>query len=201
MAICPNCHGTVSISAKSCALCGAIFAANGWKPIPDRTDTPDSHVPSEAADGETSHAFAHYVQLSTEDLKGLLGTNVLMEDHRQFVLDVLQRRGIATEYSGGFFTKLSRGNYGLAETYWLYGVLVGVIVNIVFSILKSPGIIALAFLGYIAYEIPVIMGIWRSATKYTGPRIWAVLAKAVCVLSALMLAAGLFAIVGLLKNA
>lgn len=108
---------------------------------------------------------------------------------------------VSAESSDGFFSKLSRGDYGLAKTYWLYGVLVGVVVNIVFSIVKSPGIIAIAMLAYIAYGVPVIMGIWRAATKYTGPKIWAVLAKIACVLGAFMLAVGLLAIVGLMKNA
>ncbi|MCX8146793.1 MAG: zinc ribbon domain-containing protein, partial [Azovibrio sp.] len=99
---------------------------------------------------------------------------------------------VSAESSDGFFAKLSRGDFGLARTYWLYGVLVGVIVNIVvdivFSIIKSPGFLAIALLAYTAYEVPVIMGIWRAATKYTGPKIWAVLAKIACVLGALMLA-------------
>lgn len=108
---------------------------------------------------------------------------------------------IGAESSDGFFGKLARGDYGLAKTYWLFGVLVGVIVTILCSIIKSPGMIAIAFLAYTAYEIPVIMGIWRSATKYTGTKAWAVLAKVACVLGPLMLVAGLFAIVGLMKNA
>ena len=107
---------------------------------------------------------------------------------------------VVVESSDGFFSKLSRGYYGLAKTYWLYGVLVGVIVNILFVIIKSPGMIAIAFLAYTAYEIPLIMGIWRSATNYTGTKAWAILAKVACVLGALMLVAGLFTIVGLLKN-
>jgi zinc-ribbon domain len=40
----------------------------------------------------------------------------------------------------GFFTKLLHGDYGLAKTYWLYGMLIGSIIFIVLSIFKSPKI-------------------------------------------------------------
>lgn len=113
-----------------------------------------------------------------------------------------QARYVATKSSDGFFNKLSRGDYGLAKTYWLYGIGVGFPVSIVFSIIKSPGMIAIALLAYAAYEIPVLIGIWHSSTKYTGPKVWAVLAKVACVLGALMLLlGGLFAIFGLMNSA
>lgn len=101
----------------------------------------------------------------------------------------------------GFFGKLANGDFGLAKTYWIYGVLVGVVVNMFFSLLESRGVITIALLAYIVYAIPVIMGTWRAATKYAGPKIWAVLANIACVLGALQLALGLLAIVGLMENA
>jgi hypothetical protein len=105
-------------------------------------------------------------------------------------------------FSDGFsFSKLARGEYGLAKTYWLYGVLVGFVVNIVFSVVQSPGIIAIGLVVYTAYGVPVIMGIWRAAAKYTGPKIWAILAKIACVLDAFMLlTADLLAIVVLMQS-
>ncbi len=101
----------------------------------------------------------------------------------------------------GFFGKLANGDFGLAKTYWLYGVLVGFIVNIAMKPITSIGLLVIVMLAYTAYEIPVIMGTWRAANKYQGSKIWAVLAKIAVVLGAIMLVVGLIAIVGLLGQA
>lgn len=37
----------------------------------------------------------------------------------------------------GFFSKLSAGDFGLAKTYWLYGVVVGIVINLVIQIVPS----------------------------------------------------------------
>jgi hypothetical protein len=101
----------------------------------------------------------------------------------------------------GFFGKLSNGDYGLAKTYWLYGVLVGFVVNIEMKPITSIGLLVIVMLAYTAYEIPVVMGTWRAANKYEGSKVWAVLAKIAVVLGAIMLVVGLIAIVGLLGQA
>lgn len=101
----------------------------------------------------------------------------------------------------GFFGKLSNGDFGLAKTYWLYGVLVGFIVNIAMKPITSIGLLVFVMLAYTAYEIPVIMGTWRAANKYEGSKIWVVLAKIAVVLGAIMLVIGLISIVGLLGQA
>lgn len=101
----------------------------------------------------------------------------------------------------GFFGKLANGDFGLAKTYWIYGVLAGIVVNIVLSVVTSIGALVFLMLAYIAYEIPVLMGTWRAANKYPGLKIWAILAQVAVVLGAIMLAVGLFAIIGLLVQA
>lgn len=101
----------------------------------------------------------------------------------------------------GFFGKLANGDFGLAKTYWLYGVLVGIVVNIISNAVTSVGGVVILILAYTAYEIPVIMGTWRAANKYQGSKIWAVLAKIAVVLGAIMLAVGLLAVIGLLGQA
>lgn len=144
------------------------------------------------SDGDEAKSKALYIKLRVQ------------QENADNAVTAIQREKqagyFAAESSYGFFSKLSRGDYGLAKTYWLYGVAVGIVVNIVFSIIKSPGIIAIALLAYAVYEIPVIMGIWRSATKYTGPNVWAVLAKVASVFGALMMLGGLLTTVGLMKN-
>jgi hypothetical protein len=101
----------------------------------------------------------------------------------------------------GFFGKLSNGDFGLAKTYWLYGVLAGFIVNIAMKPITSIGLLVCVMLAYTAYAIPVIMGTWRAANKYKGSKIWEILAKIAVVLGAISLIIGLISIVGLLGQA
>lgn len=79
--------------------------------------------------------------------------------------------------------------------------MVGVVVNIITNVIASIGGLVILMLAYTAYEIPVIMGVWRAANKYQGSKIWAILAKIAVVLGAIMLAVGLLAIIGLLGQA
>jgi len=101
----------------------------------------------------------------------------------------------------GFFGKLANGDFGLAKTYWLYGVLVGFIVNIAIKPITSIGLLVIIMLAYTAYEILVFMGTWRAANKYQGSKIWAALAKIAVVLGVIMLVVGLIAIVAVLGQA
>ena len=98
----------------------------------------------------------------------------------------------------GFISKLSNGDFGLAKTYWLYGVVVGFVVQLVMKSITSIGLLLIVMLAYTAYEIPVIIGTWHAADKYKGPKVWAILAKIATVVGAIMLAVGLFAVVGIL---
>jgi len=101
----------------------------------------------------------------------------------------------------GFFGKLANGDFGLAKTYWVYGVLVGFVVSIIINVITSIGGLVILMLAYTAYEIPVIMGTWRAANKYQGSKIWAILAKIAVVLGVISLAVGLLVFIGLLGQA
>lgn len=87
-----------------------------------------------------------------------------------------------------FLTNLWEGNIGLAKTYWVYGVLGGFV--------WAVGILAInpeqksdlqqtIYLLMGAYYFVVYVGIWRAADKFTGSKIWAILAKFVVVIVAL----------------
>lgn len=79
---------------------------------------------------------------------------------------------------GAFFSKLARGDFGLAKTYWLYGVLVITIIRlIVESTISSAGVYVIFVLGITAYEVLLLNGIWRASNKYIGPKVWVMLAK------------------------
>ncbi len=100
----------------------------------------------------------------------------------------------------GFFGKLTRGDFGLAKTYWLFGVLVGLVVNIISVGIGSSVAFTLLVVAYTAYETPVLIGIWRASDKYQGPSVWAVLAKIAVVLGVLFLLFGLLAALASLPN-
>lgn len=101
--------------------------------------------------------------------------------------------------SKGFFRKLADGDFGLAKTYWLFGVTVSIGVNLLsnFVITSIQGLVLLT-LAYAVYDVPVILGTWRAAKKYQGPRLWANLAKSMTVVGAIMLVAVLVMLVVLL---
>ena len=91
-----------------------------------------------------------------------------------------------------FFNRLIDGDYGLAKTYWLYGVVVGVFVNFIANMITSVEGYVILMLGYTVYEIPVLLGTWHAADNYTGSNVWAVLAKIAVVLGWFWLGVGLF---------
>jgi len=80
----------------------------------------------------------------------------------------------------GFIKQLISGDYGLARTYWLYFVLGGMAINLLLFFPMSSsslGLIVVSMLAAIAYDIVVLTGIWNAAARYTGSKIWSVLAK------------------------
>jgi len=80
----------------------------------------------------------------------------------------------------GFIKRLMDGDFGLAKTYWLYFVVGGMAINLLlfFPMLSSSfGLIVVSMLAAIAYDIVVLTGVWNSASRYTGSKIWSVLAK------------------------
>ena len=103
------------------------------------------------------------------------------------------------DQSGGmekkaFFRKLREGDFGLAETYWLYGVVGGLLIRILkvalavllvymdlpASALYAVAVIAMAMIVF--YMANVLLGVWRASFIYAGPKAWAVLARVAAVL-------------------
>jgi hypothetical protein len=109
---------------------------------------------------------------------------------------------VVTEYGKNVFSKLLDGDYGLAKTYWLFGVLVNVGFNILFKVVESTAsyprqalaqILILTSIS-VAYGIVVIIGTWRASSKYQGPKFWAVLAKIMVVIGIVGLVVALLSI-------
>ena len=85
-----------------------------------------------------------------------------------------------------FIKKLIDGDFSLVKTYWLYGVVGSIIMNLlmIFPIISgSMPLLVSAVLISIAYAIIVLSGIWNSAGKYTGSMLWSVLAKIIVILN------------------
>jgi len=79
-----------------------------------------------------------------------------------------------------FLENLWSGNFGLAMTYWAYGVLGGIVWGVgIFTLKPDPQGTLIWFVWFIfaVYYIIVYIGIWQAATKYSGRKIWAILAK------------------------
>jgi predicted Zn finger-like uncharacterized protein len=76
-----------------------------------------------------------------------------------------------------FWGKLMDGEFGLAKTFWGYGVFISFIVNIFLRFSSSEMLPPIVLGAYLFYEAFVLVGTWRAATKYTGLSIWKGLAK------------------------
>ena len=68
-------------------------------------------------------------------------------------------------------------------------------VIVIANVVTSVGGFVILMLGYTAYEIPVLLGVWRASDKYTGPKVWAVLAKIAVVLGWFWLGISLFSLI------
>ena len=98
----------------------------------------------------------------------------------------------------GFFAKLANGDYGLAKTYWLYWVAVGHLAALLSSMITSTVALLILMAFGTAYDVLVVLGIWRAANRYEGPAIWPVLAKISIVLGVLITLLGWAVMVWLL---
>ena len=78
------------------------------------------------------------------------------------------------------------GELPLGEAFWWYAVGYGLVLNLITSLLflamltRDAGVAALVFVFLlpIPYNLLVVVGVWRSANRYAGPRRWADLARA-----------------------
>ena len=82
---------------------------------------------------------------------------------------------------------LWRGEVPLGEAFWLYGVAVGTFLNVLASLLfimmnalKAPEALAIAiFYMPVPYNVFAAVVVWRSAGRYAGPQTYALLARVI----------------------
>ena len=83
-----------------------------------------------------------------------------------------------------FLTDLKDGDYGLAKTYWLFGVIGNILISfLIIPILSiSKVLLIIGLIVIVIYTIIVLIGIWNSASNYRGSNFWSLLAKIAVVL-------------------
>ena len=104
------------------------------------------------------------------------------DQNKRIASEVGETGNLAETPHKGFFGKLVNGDYGLAKTYWLFGVLVAAIFIIVMNVPMSWRWYLFIAIGYTIYLFPLYVGIWSAANKYQGHKVWAVLAKIVVII-------------------
>lgn len=80
---------------------------------------------------------------------------------------------------------LWRGEFALSDAFWTWAVTVGLLVNVVTSVLFLVLIMqdlawAALLIGYgvsLPYNAVAVVGVWRAAARYDGPAIHADLAR------------------------
>ena len=88
--------------------------------------------------------------------------------------------------------KLFRGEIKLLITFWTFCISLPLLGNIIFTQLVFPHLDAASSVGtasmllwgllMMVYGIIASIGLWRSAGRYAGPRMWAILSKIFAVL-------------------
>lgn len=76
-----------------------------------------------------------------------------------------------------FLARLRAGDYGLAKTFWLYTVVVGMVANLVIGFIPQASMVLVLTAVFLMYYVMALVGTWRAASRYTGKKVWAILAK------------------------
>lgn len=105
-----------------------------------------------------------------------------------------------SEYKGeGLLKRLVNGDIPLWKTYWLYGVLSGILFNVAYQIIpQTNGPVVAVMLINVVWTFFIVPGIWNSAGKYQGPAIWSTLARIAVVLGAISIGLSVFGVLALL---
>lgn len=89
-----------------------------------------------------------------------------------------------------FLRTLWHGQLPLARVFWLYAVVYGSVANLLATIVTFaalstgvPGFLAAVIhVLPLPYNVAVSVGVWRSADRYRGLPLWALLARVVVIL-------------------
>lgn len=95
-----------------------------------------------------------------------------------------------------FCRSLSKGDYGLVKTFWVYGASVNLVAISVLTIVNSLVLNVILLVVFYCYTVLLLMGVWRAAANFAGPRLWGLLAELSCIFFALWLAVSLVMTLG-----
>ena len=117
--------------------------------------------------------------------------------------------------SGGLFSRHWRGEYSLARSYWVNGVvifhvginmLILIVLGIVLAMFHGrTAVVLIVGLGEVALlcaaYVWALVGIWRAARKYQGFRLWSILARVAIVFGVLVSIANLLNMLDMIGRA
>ena len=190
--ICSNCEADVETTSVVCASCEvqnkveSQYCRHCGKKLVEQTFRTVRYCEkckSEYDEGDDfcqrdgSKLVTKKIEIDSEDLQPAKQT----KDGSKLIQKELNPE-IISGPEKGFYAKLVDGDYGLAKTYWAFGVFVGISVNIILQLMEASNFLIFLYAVYLAYEIPVLIGTWRAGEKYQGKSIWVVLTKITVVL-------------------
>lgn len=80
------------------------------------------------------------------------------------------------EKNSGIYEKFKTGGFGLAVTYWCFGVPVFLAVGISSRFITDRSNLSALMIGFLVYLGVFFIAILNAARKYKGPKFWAVIA-------------------------
>jgi hypothetical protein len=102
---------------------------------------------------------------------------------------VVAQPGAIDSKSHSYFARHWRGELPLGQSFWKNGVGVGLICTVALLGLAKESLFVWWIIAEMILEVPIIVwqlvGIWRSAGRYAGPRRWSVLARVGAVIGTL----------------
>ncbi len=97
--------------------------------------------------------------------------------------------------TAGLVARLWRGELSLPVTFWAFGFVPNFVIGLLLAALSTRtsqlarGVTYL----YLGYYALMVIAIWRSSERYTGPKVWRVLARVMVMLGVLRTLVGIFA--------
>jgi hypothetical protein len=85
----------------------------------------------------------------------------------------------------GFYGKFIGGEFGLAKTYWLLGVVPSLFAGIAVRTVSSDALAYWIGAAFVTYQFVLLVALWNAGKKYQGSRVWSVLAFLMVLLAVL----------------
>ena len=101
---------------------------------------------------------------------------------------------VTKKISKNFFTKFWHGDLSLPMSYWVVGIVGGIIVGVPVLILVIAAGMPDVMMNIILFPwaIYVSVGCWRSSEKYKGPKFWSGLVKVLVIIGVISAIAQIF---------